>query len=359
MKAEFPIWNPWLWPVLAATYTGEAALRTLNGSLTAVPVEPAGPEPAWTTLHTVRLELPTLRVREFSYQAGGVPTLVVAPFALHGAALADFAPGHSLVESLLSEGLVSVCVVECKSALPSMRFLSIDNYLADLAVVVQDLGGLVNLIGLCQGGWLSLMFAARFPQMIHSIALAGSPIDLAAAPSSMVTSTCATAPEVFEGLVRSGDGLIVGQRMLDLWGVVVPDRAATAEVLQVGQDALEDLFERYRQWHQWTVNLPGIFYLEVVEHLFRRNEFARGEFQTLGRQADLSSIKAPLFLLAGERDDVTPPAQLLAVRHLVGTPARRIRTAVARCGHLSLFMGKRTLQQEWRQIAGQMRTLSR
>jgi pimeloyl-ACP methyl ester carboxylesterase len=218
MKAEFPIWNPWLWPVLAATYTGEAALRTLNGSLTAVPVEPAGPEPAWTTLHTVRLELPTLRVREFSYQAGGVPTLVVAPFALHGAALADFAPGHSLVESLLSEGLVSVCVVECKSALPSMRFLSIDNYLADLAVVVQDLGGLVNLIGLCQGGWLSLMFAARFPQMIHSIALAGSPIDLAAAPSSMVTSTCATAPEVFEGLVRSGDGLIVGQRMLDLWG---------------------------------------------------------------------------------------------------------------------------------------------
>jgi poly(3-hydroxyalkanoate) synthetase len=357
MKAEFPVWNPWLWPVLAATYAGEAALHTLSRSLTSGPAEPVGPEPAWATPHAVRLDLPSLRVREFAHRAGRVPTLVVAPFVLHGAALADFAPGHSLVESLLSQGLTGVCVVECKSAIPSMRFLSIDNYLADLMVVVQDLGGLVNFIGLCQGGWLSLMFAARFPQMIRSLALAGSPVDLSA-PSAMVAGTRATAPEFFEGLVRSGDGLILGQRALDLWGVVSPDPAAAAEVLQVGQNALEDLFERYRQWHQWTVNLPGSFYLEVVEHLFRRNELARGEFRALGQVADLSSVKAPLFLLAGEHDDVTPPAQLLAVRRLVGTPARRIRTAVAPCGHLSLFMGKRTLGQEWRQIAGAMRSLS-
>lgn len=358
MKAEFPIWNPWLWPVLAATYAGQAALQTLSGSLTAVPLEPAGPEPAWATPHAVRLELQTLRVREFSQPAAGVPTLVLAPFALHGAALADFAPGHSLVESLLSEGLAGVCVAECKSADPSMRFLCIDNYLADLTVVVQDLGGAVNLIGLCQGGWLALMFAARFPQTIRSMALAGSPIDLST-PSSMAAGTRATAPAVFEGLVRAGDGLILGQRMLDLWCAVAPDPVAAGEVLQVGQDAPDDLFERYRQWHRWTVNLPGIFYLEVVEHLFRRNELARGEFQALGRPADLSSIRAPLFLLAGVYDDVTPPAQILAVGRLVGTPARRIRTAVARCGHLSLFMGRRTLRHEWRQIAGRMRSLSR
>jgi poly(3-hydroxybutyrate) depolymerase len=183
---------------------------------------------------------------------------------------------------------------------------------------------------------------------------------LKALRTSRVTtvSPVVIAPEFFEGLVRSGDGLILGQRALDLWGVVSPDPAAAAEVLQVGQNALEDLFERYRQWHQWTVNLPGSFYLEVVEHLFRRNELARGEFRALGQVADLSSVKAPLFLLAGAHDEVTPPAQLLAARRLVGTPARRIRTAVAPCGHLSLFMGKRTLGQEWRQIAGAMRSLS-
>jgi poly(3-hydroxybutyrate) depolymerase len=149
MKAEPPSWNPWLWPILATAYVGEAALQAVRQSLTLD--SPTGPEPAWATPHTVRLDLPTLRVREFSCGSEGSPTLVVAPFALHGATLVDFAPGHSLVERLLGEGLAQVCVVECKSATASMRFLSIDSYLADLAVVVQDLGGQVDLIGLCQG----------------------------------------------------------------------------------------------------------------------------------------------------------------------------------------------------------------
>jgi pimeloyl-ACP methyl ester carboxylesterase len=45
-----------------------------------------------------------------------------------------------------------------------MRYLSIDNYLADLDVAVDELGGKVDLVGLCQGGWMALLFAARFPE---------------------------------------------------------------------------------------------------------------------------------------------------------------------------------------------------
>ncbi|WP_036349387.1 alpha/beta fold hydrolase [Microvirga sp. BSC39] len=359
MKAEPPLWNPWLWPVVATACAGEAALHALRQVfISASPPGPIGPEPAWTTPHSIRLDLPTVRVREFSHGPGGLPTLVVTPFALHGATLADLAPGHSLVERLLAERLTGICVVESKSATASMRFLSIDSYLADLAVVVQDLGGQVNLIGLCQGGWLSLMLAARFPEMICSLVLAGSPIDLDAAPSRLVAGTRATAPAIFEGLVHSGDGLILGSRMLDLWGSAPPDLSTTQQVLQVREDICDDLVERYRQWHQWTINLPGPFYLQVVEQLFRRNELARGEFRALGRVVDLSAIKAPLFLLAGRDDDVTPPPQLLSVHDRVGTPPRQIRTAVAPCGHLSLFLGARTLRHEWRQIAGHMRTLS-
>ncbi len=350
MKAEPPLWNPWLWPVVAATCAGEVALNAIRQALVgAGPVEGIGPEPAWTTPN---------RVREFSHDPGGLPTLVVAPFALHGATLSDLAPGHSLIESLLREGLAQVCLVESKSATTLMRFLSIDSYLADLLVVVQDLGGQVNLIGLCQGGWLSLMLAARFPKMIHSLVLVGSPIDLDAAPSHLVAGTRATALTILEGLVHSGDGLILGSRMLEVWSAAPPDRPTTQQVLQVGADICDDLVERYRHWHQCPINLPGAFYLQVVEQLFRRNELAKGEFRALGQLLDLSAGKAPLFLLAGRDDDVTPAPQLLSVRDRVGTPERQVRTAVAPCGHLSLFMGARTLRHEWPQIAMHMQTLS-
>jgi len=44
-------------------------------------------------------------------------------------------------------------------------------------VVVDDQGGKVHLIGLCQGGWLCAMFAARFPGKAQSLVLAGAPVD--------------------------------------------------------------------------------------------------------------------------------------------------------------------------------------
>ena len=51
------------------------------------------------------------------------------------------------------------------------------------------------------------------------------------------------------------------------------------------------------------------------------------------------------------RDDhAVAPAQALAVRRLVGTRAAAIRHAVAPCDHLGLFMGRRTLANEWREI---------
>jgi poly(3-hydroxyalkanoate) synthetase len=44
-----------------------------------------------------------------------------------------------------------VFVADWRSATPEMRDYDIDNYLAEVAVVVDNLGGKVALVGLCQG----------------------------------------------------------------------------------------------------------------------------------------------------------------------------------------------------------------
>ena len=49
----------------------------------------AATEPRWVTPHAIALELKTVRLRDFTVEAKGSPTLVCAPFALHGAAVAD------------------------------------------------------------------------------------------------------------------------------------------------------------------------------------------------------------------------------------------------------------------------------
>jgi len=89
--------------------------------------------------------------------------------------IADYHNGQSLVETLLANGINHVALTDWKSATEDMKDLEIDNYLAELIVAIDDLGGRVNLIGLCQGGWVSAMIAARFPGKVNSLVLAVHP----------------------------------------------------------------------------------------------------------------------------------------------------------------------------------------
>ncbi len=146
----------------------------------------------WCTPHELPLELRTMDLRDFSISREGIATLLCAPFALHRATVADFAPGHSIVESLRNSGLGRVHVTDWHSAEPDMRFLSIDNYLADLNVTVDELKPPVDLVGLCQGGWLSLVYAARFPHKVRRLVLAGAPVDITAGISP-ISQGCASA----------------------------------------------------------------------------------------------------------------------------------------------------------------------
>src|ERR1044072_9169839 len=100
------IWDVWTWPLAAGAHAGELAFRALGEFwASSEQGESKGPEPLCATPNQPVLELTTLRVRDFSHCHHGPPTVIVAPLALHGAAMADFAHQHSLVERLLVEGL--------------------------------------------------------------------------------------------------------------------------------------------------------------------------------------------------------------------------------------------------------------
>jgi poly(3-hydroxyalkanoate) synthetase len=82
---------------------------------------------------------------------------------LHSATVADLETGHSLVAALGRAGVRRLFVTDWRSATGDMRFLGIDDYLSALNVAVDQIGQKVDLIGLCQGGWMALVYAARFP----------------------------------------------------------------------------------------------------------------------------------------------------------------------------------------------------
>ncbi len=356
-----PIPNPlpqlaFLWPAFAAASASEAAAAMARqfadlagGGARAVT------EPGWATPNAIALDLKTVRLRDFSTAKAGAPTLLCAPFALHGATITDMARGHSLVTALRKAGLRRLHVTDWRPADASMRDLGIDDYLATLNVLIDQIGAPVDLIGLCQGGWLALIYAARFPAKVRKLVLAGAPIDVAAVPSGLSRMIADTPAALFESLVSLGNGRVIGRKVQTFWG---PRTIADEDLHQLldvdvplASEAFAELRQRFDTWYAWTLDLPGRYYLEGIEQIFKHNTLARGEFVALGARIDLAQVTTPLYLMAAHDDELVAADQLFALARLAGTPPAEIRTDLVHGRHLSLFMGRKVLRDRWPLVA--------
>lgn len=351
-------WEIWAWPWSA---TMEMWRRALEMSAPASAFAPATATPSreeaeWTTPNREVVQLAALTLRDFSNgESRQRPILIVTPFTLHDATLADLAPGHSLIETLRGCGCARLFLVEWKSATAETKLDMIDSQLSALNVAIDELGSEASLVGLCQGGWLSLVYALRFPAKVRRLVLAGAPIDIDAELSALSGPATSLSSLFVEELIRRGDGLVLGEHNAALWPHNVDEKTRMNDALQLesspDKEENRQIVEIFKRWDRRTLDLPGPYYRQVFEWFYRENRLAAGTFIALGRRIHLKELRCPLFLLAGEQDVIAPPAQVFAAASLVGANADKIETALASSSHLGLFVGKRTLTEIWPRIA--------
>ncbi len=350
---------PWFWPYAAAIELGEEGLDLFRENLKFVAEAAeisAPPRPEWATPNHVSLDLDTMRLRDFSKPgASGVPVLIDPPYAGHRSTIADYAKGQSLVETLIGAGLGRVFAADWKAATEAMKNFDIDKYLAEINVIVDDLGGAVNLIGLCQGGWMSAMYASRFPEKVKSLVIAGSPIDTEAGHGPIKKLAHALPLETYQEIVDIGDGRMLGKTMLAGWKDMHPGKQFMGKYVDLFAHIEDESYitrtERFERWYENPIDLSGVYYLQAIRLLFKENRLAKGTFVGLGRRLALKDIKSPTYLLAGDSDDITTKEQVFNAETLIGTPSSAVVKKLAPGGHIGLFMGQRTLAEIWPGIA--------
>ena len=348
---------PAFWPLALAEslVTDGVALYAKNLDFVGEEIKlHGGLRPRLATPNQLRLDLRSMALRDYG-KAGAIPTLVDAPYAGHSAMIADYHKGQSLVETLLDNGLAHVALTDWKSATEDMKDLEIDNYLADLVVAIDDLGGRVNLVGLCQGGWMAAMIAARFPEKVNALVLAGAPIDTDAGDGPIKRMAHETPLSTYQALVALGGGLMRGKMMLQGWKNMHPAQHYMQDQIDVYEHIDDPAWlakeETFESWYESPIDLPGRWYLQAITQIFQENRLAKGEFVGLGRKLDLGKITCPTYLLAGASDDITTPEQVLDAAKYIGTPAAHVVRKTVPGGHIGLFMGARTLTEHWPGIA--------
>src|SRR3990172_837666 len=139
---------------------------------------------------------------------------------------------------------------------------------------------------------MSLLYAARFPAKVSKLVLAGAPIDIAAAQSGLSALIDASPLALFQELVKLGDGRVIGQAVLKFWGPETVEASEIHQLLQTREPIDSAAFARlaniFHAWYSWTVDLPGPYYLEVTEKLYKHNKLSGGPFVGLGQKIDRS-----------------------------------------------------------------------
>jgi poly(3-hydroxyalkanoate) synthetase len=115
-------------------------------------------------------------------------------------------------------------------------------------------------------------------------------------------------------------------------------------------------FRRFYDWYFHPVDMSGALFRWCIPHLFVNNELYEGKLEVGGRRVDLRSITAPVFLLAGEEDDITPARQQMHMANVIGS--ERVEKYTTPGGHLGVFIGHRSQATVWRQMLARVRELS-
>jgi poly(3-hydroxybutyrate) depolymerase len=93
-----------------------------------------------------------------------------------------------------------------------------------------------------------------------------------------------------------------------------------------------------------VMDTPADFYLETVDHIFKRHTLPKGEFAHRGRRVNPAAIRhTALMTIEGELDDISAPGQTEAAHGLCASipDDRRRHLVQPGVGHYGIFNGRK------------------
>ncbi|HZC29450.1 MAG TPA: alpha/beta fold hydrolase, partial [Gaiellaceae bacterium] len=212
--------------------------------------------PRWATRHTIVRRTPLTRLRDFSGAAADdvAPTLVLPPQAGHDSCIVDIRPEQSQMRTIRAAGLDRLYSLDWIGATQATKDATISDYLGEVAAAVDLIGGPVNLVGDCQGGWLATIYAALHPENVNTLTIAGAPIDFHAGDAVIHESVRALSDDdlrFYKNMVALGNGVLKGEFLLGGFIAIKPENEIGKQLQLLANVREDHHVDRYRLFEDW------------------------------------------------------------------------------------------------------------
>ncbi len=287
------------------------------------------------------------------------PVPVLLTYALVGRyTMMDLQEDRSLVRNLLRAGL-DVYIVDWGHPSRADRFAGLDDYVNDyLAACVDEIcrrHGIpaINLLGVCQGGVISLCYTALHPTRIRNLITTVTPVDFHADRTEnridrgfMNVWARSLEPTDIDRLVDQM-GIVSGEFVGYLFSLMTPGRSLTKYNLDLVDAASDEAkllnFLRMERWLADRPHQPGEFSRQWLKELYQDNKLIKDEFVLDGQTVKLRNITCPVLNIYTETDHIIPPEMSKALRGRVGS--EDFTETVLKGGHIGIFVSARSLEQ--------------
>jgi polyhydroxyalkanoate synthase len=297
------------------------------------------------------------RYRPLARPAGGAPLLIV--YALvNRPYMMDLQEDRSLIRGLLAAGL-DVYLIDWGYPDGADRFTTLADYIDDYIAACVDhiltthrLDAL-NVLGVCQGGVLSLCYAALHPLRVRNLITMVTPVDFHT-PADLLSKWV----RKIDVAAWVGEGNVSGDVLNQLFLSLMPFRLTHQKYMDLLAGSPDRArIENFMRVEQWIFDSPdqaGAAFREFVVWFYQENRLAQRRLEIAGRKVDLRVLEVPILNLFGRRDHLVPPAASAALEGLTGSADYTAQEFDL--GHIGMYISARAQHEVPRTIAGWLAT---
>ncbi|MEM9967885.1 MAG: alpha/beta fold hydrolase [Pseudomonadota bacterium] len=265
----------------------------------------------------------------------------------------DMAPGKSMIEFLLAQGIQPYCV-SWRNPTKEQRDWDMQTYVealdeaCDAALEITGADA-VNIMGSCSGGitlstyagWLA---AQGKQSKIHSVILAVCVLDTMASTENDMAAL--VTPETVKAakLASSSRGVLDGQDMAKMFAWMRPNDLiwnywVNNYLLGNAPPAFDVLY-----WNADTTRLPAGLHGDFLDMIFTNPFLNAGEMTVGGHAIDMSKVDYPTYVIAGTTDHITPWKAVYETARLYGDDTTFI---LSNSGHLQSLLNPPGNPKAW------------
>jgi len=272
--------------------------------------------------------------------------------------MVDLQEDRSLVKGLLARG-EDVYILDWGYPDRSDRFLTLEDY------IERFLGGAmdylrqsfsqdkVNLLGICQGGALSLCYAALHPDKVNALITMVTPVDFHTTDNMLSNWIQDLDVDLFVDTLGNvpADMMNLCYLTLKPWRLFVHKYIAMVDILD-DRKAMED-FLRMEKWIFDSPDQVGEAFRQFIKQFYQDNGFVNGGIEIAGERVDLGFVDMPILNIYAEQDHLVPPDASRALKQLVGS--RDYSELSFRGGHIGIYVSGRAQKEVPRAISDWLR----